>query len=718
MADKTTPDSGNRATLLDEFPAPTLEQWNEEVVRLLKGKPYDKVMLTPTYEGITLDPIYSDTDTENLPHTRALPGEKPFVRDTDALGYRTRPWAIAQELPYPTYEEFNEALRHDMERGQTAVNLVLDRATQAGRDPDQAEELIGRDGTSIASVKGLAKALEGVRLDRVPLLVEAGSAAVPFAALVVALMRTREEDVDALEGSLGMDPLAGLAEHGTLPLSLDRAMDELASLTAWAEKNAPRVKTLSVHGHPYHNAGASATQELGFMLAAAVEYLRQMERRGVELDTAARRIQFGTSVGTHFFMEVAKLRALRMLWARVAEAAGVGEEARKMTLHARTSRYTKTAWDPYVNLLRGTTEAFSALMGGADSLHVAPFDEPLGLPSEFSRRIARNTQIILRDEAHFDNVVDPAGGSWYLESLTDEVARKAWEIFQKIEGEGGMFAALKAGIPQKMVAEVAEARRGNLGTRRDVLVGINQYPNPDEEPMPRREPDWEAVRRQRMDTLQKLRGSDEHESDVKVLEKLQAVFDKNGEEAFEAIVEAAAAGATIGEFTSTLRHGEDDTPSVVPLTLHRAAEPFEKLRSAVSAWRGDSDTPQVFLANLGPVAGYMPRLDFARNFFQVGGYRVASDQWFETPGDAARAAADSGAPVAVIVGLDTTYAEQAVDAAERLSGAEGIKRVILAGMPKDILDDLKAAGVDEFIHLKSDVLASLEGLADTIGVQR
>jgi len=708
MADTNSSSSGR---LLDEFSETTLEQWHDEVVRLLKGAPFDKKMLTPTYEGITLEPIYSQGDVEQLPHISNTPGESPFVRGTTPLGYRLEPWQIAQELPYPLYNEFNEALRHDLARGQNAVNLLLDEATQAGLDPDYAKPgQVGRGGTSIASVIGLGRALDGVNLAETPIYIQAGSAALPFAALVIAWMRRMGQDVTKLRGSIGFDPLAGLAIHGTLPISLERAYHELALLTRWAKNNAPRVKTISVWTHAWHNAGANAVQEIAFALATGVRYLREMDARGLSVDETARHMQFGFSVGNHFFMEVAKLRAARLLWARVVEASGGGVEAQQMALHGRTSARQRTAYDPYVNILRSTTEAFSAILGGVDSLHVGAFDEALGLPGEFSRRIARNTQLILRDESHLDNVIDPAGGSWYVETLTDRVAHEAWTLFQKIEAEGGMEQALEKGLPQHMTAEIAEQRRAHLASRKDTLVGINMYPNAAERPVEAIVPDYDALHAQRSKRLQDLRTSSEHGKEVQVLFKLGAIMEADPEDVFEAVIEAAAHGATIGEFTKTLRHGDGEKPTVEPLAIERVAVAFEQLRDRVTSFQ-DERRPSIFLANIGPVAGYMPRVDFTRSFFQVGGFRVAGDDWFESADEAIAAAKTSRAPVVVIVSTDDRYPEIVEPIAKALAPKA---KVILAGLPKEGVEQYKAAGVSEFITIRSDVLQVLTALADNL----
>ncbi|MGV8040968.1 MAG: methylmalonyl-CoA mutase family protein [Thermoanaerobaculaceae bacterium] len=705
--------------LLAEFPVPSLEEWHQEVVKLLKGAPFEKRMLTATHEGITLKSLYTSEDVAGLRFPAAMPGDAPFVRGTRPLGFREGAWFVAQELPCPTYEELNAALRSDLERGQTAVNLLLDRATQAGLDPDMAGVgEVGAGGTSIASLIGLGRALDGVDLEQVPILVQPGSAALPFAALLVAYLRRHQKDVTKLRGSLGMDPLCGLVTFGELPVSLGRAYDELATLTRWAAVHAPGVATLSAYGFPYHDSGASAVQELAFTLATAVEHLRQLEARGVDVETSARRTLVGLSVGSHFFMEVAKLRAARMLWAQVVQASGGSETAARMTLHARSSSWNKTAYDPCTNILRATTEAFAAVLGGCDSLHVAAFDEALGLPSELGRRIARNTQTILREEVHLDALVDPAGGSWAVEALTAQVAEKAWALFQQLEAEGGMLAALEKGIPQRMVAEVAAERAKAVAGRRESILGVNVYPNPTEARPVRRQPNYAALHAARSARLQELRCSQEHAENVRVLESLQHILESRPEELFESLVSAAAQGATIGEFAKTLRTGDTPGPRVTPVRIHRAAEPFEALREKVEAWReSQGDGPQVFVAAVGTLAELTPRIDFTRGFFQVGGFAIDASGTFATAEEAQAAAVVSGAPIVVVLSTDERYPELVPALAGGLKGARPGVLLVLAGFPKDHVDAFKQAGVDEFIHIRSDVHATLVAVASKIGVR-
>lgn len=715
MSEQKNHQAGRELGLREDFPVPTLDQWHEECVRLLKGIPFEKKMLTPTYEGITLQPMYTRANLEGLAHLGSQPGEAPYVRGNHPLGYRQQPWQVAQELPYPTYDEFNEALRHDLKRGQNAAVLVIDRAGQAGLDPDQAPAGdVGRDGTSLASLQGMRKALAGVDLASTPVHIESGSAALTYAALLVTLAREQGVDTSKLQGSVGLDPVAGLAEHGQLPLALAKAYYELAILTGWAADNAPGLHTVSAAGHLYHDGGASAVQELAITLAAAVNHLRELEGRGLDVATVAPRIRFGFSVGTHFFMEIARLRAARLLWSRIVEAAGGDAEAQKMTIHVRTSRFTKTVLDPHVNLLRTTTEGMSAVMGQVDSLHVAPFDEPLGLPDSFSRRIARNTHTMLREESHLDLVADPAGGSWFVETLTQQVAEEAWSVFQDIEAAGGVVEALKNGMIQEAVASTAADRRKDLSRRKDVQVGTNQYANPTETPCEGRLVDHAALQAERAEAMAELRAGNNQATDLEVMNKLQSMIDTEGRAAFEAIVEAAAAGASVGELSRTFRHDADPQLSVQPIESWRAGELFEALRGAIKV-HGDAKATTVFCANLGNVARYMPRLDFTRGFFQTGGFTVEADRFFGSADEAAEAARLSGAHTAVLVGLDGTYGEQALDTVKALKAA-GVATVLLAGAPGDDADALKEAGLAGFINMRSDAHAELSKLAESKGV--
>jgi methylmalonyl-CoA mutase len=710
--------------LLAEFQPPTLEDWHAEVLRLLKGKPFEKVMVTETLEGIPLAPIYTSADVAGLTHLGALPGDAPWVRGDAPAAHRIVPWDVAQALPYPAPRELNDALRRALERGQTMVNLVLDDATRAGSDPDQVEVGgVGHGGTSLASLSDVAAALDGVDLTRVGLLLQPTACPLALLGLLLAHLHKRGQSVADLRGCIGTDPLAMLVT-GAAPAGPAGLYDELATLQRWAARDARTLRTAWVTAHVYHDAGATLVQELAYGIATAVEHLRQAERRGVEPKAVAGGIAFSFAVGTQFFMEIAKLRAARVLWWQVQRALSGPGDPTGMHMHARTSRLSQTAIDPYVNILRSTTEAIAAVIGGCDSLHVAPFDDALGLPSDRARRLARNTQVVLREEAHLGRVIDPAGGAHFIEALTDELARRAWALFQDIEAAGGMLAALEAGTPQAAVAQVAQRRGHRLATRLDRLVGVTHYPNVGEGRIERRVPDYAALHAARVRDLERHRSQIDARAHGEDLRRLRAAPAQDAPAQVCAVRDAALAGATLAELAGAARAalgagtgGLPEGSRVVPLGACGGGRAYEALREAVLAWRErGSLSPQVFLANIGPTADYMPRLDFTRSFFQLAGLAVAGDDGFVGAQEAAAAARASGAPIVVIVAPDETYSVVGPELASALKSAERPPAVLVAGAPRDAIETLRAAGVDDFVHLKVDALAMLEGLARRIGV--
>ncbi len=697
----------------DEFPAVSWDEWQRAAVASLKGRPFDK-LISPTDEGIDIQPLYRREDTADIAAAYTVPGSPPYVRGASASGYLERPWAIAQELGYGSPAVFNLALRYDLERGQTAVNLLPDGPTRAGKDPDHARSgEVGRGGVSLATVADVAEALDGVDL-ATPVYARAGTAALPLLALLVAHVRQSGRAASDLRGCLEADPLGDLAREGSVPLSLERAYDEMAQLTLWAERNAPELATMAVHTCLYHDAGASAVQELAFALATGVAYLRALARRGVAIDTAARHLRFDFAVGSNFFMEVAKLRAARLLWSQVVEAFGGDADAQKMQIHGRTARRNKTAVDAHTNMLRVTTEALAAAVGGVESLHVTPYDEPTRPPDEFSRRIARNVQVILREEAHLAQVIDPAGGSWAVETLTDQLAREAWALFQAIEHRGGMAEALKDGYANNEVERVAKDRASRLATRRDVLVGVNQFANPTEAPPAADEFDYGSFHEERTARMKQYRAERSAGSGA-ALQRLGEATMNAPETVVEAAIAAAEAGATLGELTHALRMNDGARPVVTPLSSSRAAEPFEALRRRADAYaEAHGQRPRIFLANMGPPKQHKARADFAQGFFEAGGFQVLTNNGFPTLEAAAAAALESGAPAVVICSTDETYPELVPPLVKAIRRKARDVTVVLAGRPADQVEALKKAGVDEFIYLGADCAAMNKWLIERI----
>ncbi|MDY0002064.1 MAG: methylmalonyl-CoA mutase family protein [Polyangia bacterium] len=700
---------------LEEFPAHTREAWKEAATEQLGGKPFES-LVKKTYEGIDIQPMYFAEDLEGLPQVNALPGLRPYLRGSTPLGAAASGWTVAQEIPYPEPARFNQAVRHDLQRGLGAISVPLDRASCLGLSPVEATEaLIGEGGVSIATMADWAEALDGIDLSTVPIFVQPGASGLGVAALLVATHEASGGRARRLSGVIASDPLGELARHGYLPASLDRLWLELAQLTSWARDFAPALRTVAATGHAFHEAGGSAVQELGFTLGAAVETLRALGRLGLEINEVAPRFAWSLSLGSDFFMETAKLRAARLLWEQVVEAFGGSDEAQKLFLHARTSRWNKTATDPWVNMLRVTTEAFSGICAGCDALHVGAFDEALGLPTDFSRRVARNVQIVLREEAHAGRVVDPAGGAYYVEWLTNELARRSWELFQEVERRGGLLASLREGWIQAELGRTAAERAKSIGTRRDVFVGTNKYPNLAEKPVQASAVDREELVASRRQAVIRFRAKVDRDRRRTELTRLAALSDRPS--AMEAAIGAARAGAVLPGLLCALRGEKPRGETIAPVGVHRGAAAFEALRRAMADHsRSGGEVMKVFLANLGPIPQHKARADFSRGFFELGALEVVGNDGFSTVEAAADAALASSARVVCICSTDASYPDLVPPLVRLLKERAPDLWVVLAGYPKEHVEAFRAAGVDDFIHVRSNALEQLENLQRLLGV--
>ncbi|MDQ8194099.1 methylmalonyl-CoA mutase family protein [Coraliomargarita sp. SDUM461004] len=690
--------------LLTEFPATSAEEWRDAAEKLLKGKPFDKVMTRQTPEGIRLEPIFRKEVLDGLSAAETFPGFDGYLRGTSATGYQKEPWEIAQELPYGTPIEFNTAARADLMRGQNALNVLLDIATLKGLDPDSAQSgEVGACGLSLACLKDIEVAFDEIMPEAVSFHFRTGCSGLSVGSLFFAWLKQQAVDLKKVKGSLGMDPIAVKAAAGQVPAKMSELLSEQAIMANYCAQEAPGIRAVGVSSLPYHQAGASAVEELGICLATGVTYLNEMIERGLSVDTAAQQIRFSFCIGPNFFMEIAKLRAARVLWAQIVKAFGGNAESQKIVMHARTGLYNKTQKDPYVNMLRTTTEALSGAIGGVDSMCVGNFDEVSRLPDAFSRRISRNTQIILQEECELTSVVDPAGGSWAVEWLTNEVSEKSWELFKAIEAEGGMTEALKNGYIHKTINATAKQNEALLGARRTSLVGTNVYPNLEEKELETRIPDYVVVRDQRAREIAAARMELDEAADATVMEALGKIVDSSGEDLLPILIQAVEAGATIGEISKTIRATVHPDDAITPLPTTRLASKYEALRAASARFAEKTGrAPAIFLTNLGPLRRHKARADFTKGFFQSGGFEVMSPTGFESPQDAVAALAESKAGITVVCGTDDDYAEKFADYAQAIKAALPEMQVILAGYPGEKEAAYKEAGMDDYIFIKSD----------------
>lgn len=439
--------------LFGEFPATTHDEWVTAARASLPGVPLASLSKT-SYEGIEIDPLISADDSSPLAHLNSLPGQAPFLRGTTAAGYRAQPWLIAQDIDLADPGEFNAALTDALANGQTAITLS--------------------HSLQLSDAADLRRALADIDLRRFPLFIRRPSDASAVYAWLADWLDKAE--LSRLRGCAGCDPMSELARAGHLPAP---AFDQLAAHVKRVEATSPLLGSIAIGGAVYHDAGANATQELALTLATGVAYLRQLRDRQLRVGLSADKMQVSLSIGENFFVEVAKFRAIKLLWAQMLRAFGLGDSECRLRLYAEGGRRNKTRRDPHVNLLRATTEALAAAIGGVDGMTIAPFDEARGPSAGFSRRLSRNLQLILQEELQLTQLIDPAGGAWHVEKLTDQLARAAWALFQAIEAQGGLPEALASGWLQAEIENVAALRRRDLTNGEAVLVGSSRFINPD-----------------------------------------------------------------------------------------------------------------------------------------------------------------------------------------------------------------------------------------------
>lgn len=702
-------------SLADNFSPVSYDEWRAVVEQELQGALFDKKLVSRTYDGIAIQPLYSAREFDHAGDPCGMPGSPPFVRGGAALGAALAGWDIRQAHSHPDIAACSEAILADLNSGVTSVQLRLDAAARNGHDAqdDGAADAAGRDGAMIYARADLDRLLRDVRLDIIGVALEAGGAFLPAAGILTSLWRERDIAPEAACGTFNADPLGALAADGALPVSLDASLRRMADLARYTSENWPQATAVGVNTAPYHHAGATAAQDLAISLATGVEYLRAMTNAGMSVAAAAEQVLFQYRVGCQFFLAISKLRAARLLWARVIEAAGGDANAQRMHIHARPSERILTKRDPWVNLLRNTACCFSAATGGADAITVEPFDAVLGVSGAFSRRIARNTQLILQEESHLHRVVDPAGGSWFVERFTNDLAAKAWTIFQEIERRGGMAAALTSGWVAEQISTAFEPRARNLATRKDAITGVSEFPNLGEKPVEVETPDLAALREAAIERLRERK----RESDLDAkLDAVVRIAQADGAGLAEACDAAAGAGATIGQLAAALRIATEQPASIAAMTASPYAAAFEELRDASDAYLAKHGArPRVFLANLGPVAQHTARAAYARNFFEAGGFEVATNDGFADGELAAAAFKTSAAKIAVICSSDKLYETMVADIVPKLKAA-GARTVILAGHPGEHEPDYRAAGVDRFIYIRCDVLGTLRELLAEEGV--
>jgi methylmalonyl-CoA mutase len=624
----------NEKKLFTEFPPVTTEEWEAKIFEDLKGADYDKKLIWKTQEGFSAKPYYREENLKELEYLQGMPGQFPFTRGTKTTG---NSWLIRQDILHTDPVLSNAQ----------AVDAIAHGATA-----------IGFDTSEIRSSHDFGRLFANIDLTAISIHLHSAPSYVNLLDYLSDFLKTNKLDASKLKGSLDFDPVSYALLHGQFYNSPEKDMSEAVAIVKRANLEFPGMRVLSVNGTYLHNSGATTVQELAFCLASGNEYLANLSDNGLTVNEIAPNIQFSFSVGSSYFIEIAKLRAARMLWAQIAKVYNpASEKVTEMHMHCTTSGWNKTIYDPYVNLLRSTTEAMSAAIGGTDSMSIDPFDLFYKEPDEISSRIARNQQIILKEESYLDKVVDPAAGSYYIENLTASIAKAAWELFLSVEEKGGMIKAVEAGFIQDEVEKAATLKQANVAARRTIVLGTNHHPNPGEF----------------------------------MLEKIQA--------------------ETLEE------ESPETTTPIKKLNIHRLTDAFEDLRLATEIFvDSENKRPAVFHLTIGNVVMRKARAAFSSNFFGCAGYQIIDNNGFATADEGIKAALDSKAEIIVICGADEDYPELVPAIAKGLKAANPDQILLVAGFPKDITEQLKDSGVDDFVHLRTNMLEFLQNIQIKLGI--
>ena len=610
----------NKEKLFDQFPPVSTEEWRAKVEVDLKGADFNKKLVWRTNEGFNVQPMYRAEDIKDLKTTDSLPGEYPFVRGTKT----NNDWYIRQEIEVCCPKAANEKATEILGKGVTSLGFKL----KEDLDADGLKTLLA--GIDLAKVE--------VNFDCCP------NKALQLAKDLVEVVKAAGA-ADTFTGSIGFDPFRRLLKHGK---DFPKDIKALAAEIVKAVADVKNLRVLAVNTDKLCNAGAYIYQELGYALSWGNEWLSQLTDAGIDATEAAKRIKFNMGISTNYFMEIAKFRAARMLWAQIVKQYEPKCDcACKMNVHATTSEFNQTIFDAYVNLLRSQTESMSAALAGVDSITVTPFDKQYKNPDDFSERLARNQQLLLKEESHLDKIVDPAGGSYYVETLTMSIANEAWKLFLATEEQGGFYAALKAGEVQKAVNESSDKRHTDVARRKESLLGTNQFPNFNE-----------------------------------------IANDK---------IECEGGKCCCGHNNDA----EAETDAVEALKNTRAASEFEALRLETER---SGKRPKVFMLTIGNLAMRLARSQFSANFFACAGYQIIDNLGFDTVEAGVEAAMEKQADVVVLCSSDDEYATLAPEAFKALAGRA---EFVVAGAPA-CSDDLKAVGITEFVNVRSNVLETLK----------
>ncbi len=684
-----------------------IDDWKQAAAKEVKGK--DLTWHTP--EGIAVKPLYTAEDVAVDP---GLPGFAPFTRGVRASMYTGRPWTIRQYAGFSTAEESNAFYRRNLAAGQKGLSVAFDLATHRGYDSDHPRVVgdVGKAGVAIDSVEDMKILFDGIPLDQMSVSMTMNGAVIPVLAFFIVAGEEQGVPVEQLDGTIQNDILKEFMVRNTYIYPPEPSMRIISDIFAFTSQKMPKFNSISISGYHMQEAGATQVQELAFTIADGMEYVKYGIASGLDIDKFAGRLSFFFAIGMNFFMEVAKLRAARVLWHRVMTKLGAQDERSKMLrTHCQTSGVSLTEQDPYNNVIRTTIEAMAAMLGGTQSLHTNALDEAIALPTDFSARIARNTQIILQEETGMCNVVDPLGGSYYIEALTNELVDKAWEIIERVENDGGMAKAVAAGWPKAMIEEAAAARQARVDRGEDVIVGVNKYRLANEDQIDILEVDNAAVREAQIARIRKVKESrDEARCQAALAALTEAAKGKGN--LLELAVDAARARATLGEISAAMeavfgRYGTTPTPvkGVYSAPYEGDSRWAQVVEGVDAVSRRLGRKPKLLVAKMGQ-DGHDRGANVIASAFADMGFDVVSGPLFQTPEETVVLALESGVDVVGASSLAAGHKTLIPELIQllRKEGRSDIKVIAGGVIPAQDYEFLKNAGVQGIYGPGSNVV--------------
>lgn len=713
---------------MSKFTKPTPQDWQNLAKKELASAPLDSIN-TNTPEGITLKPLYTAEDLSSLEHANTFPGLAPFVRGPRATMYAQRPWTLRQYAGFSTAEDSNAFYKRNLAAGQKGLSVAFDLATHRGYDSDhpRVEGDVGKAGVAIDSVEDMKVLFDGIPLKEMSVSMTMNGAVLPIMASYIVAAEEQGAKLSELSGTIQNDILKEFMVRNTYIYPPAPSMRIVADIIEYCSKHMPKFNSISISGYHMHEAGATAVQELAFTIADGEEYVKAALAKGLAVDDFAPRLSFFFGIGMNFFMEIAKLRAARLLWAKVMSKYNPKNPmSLALRTHCQTSGVSLTEKDPYNNVIRTTVEAMAAVLGGTQSLHTNALDEAIALPTDFSARIARNTQLVIQHETGIPNVIDPMGGSYYVESLTASLAAEAEKIMAEIDGMGGMVKAVEAGYPKQKIEESAARKQARIDRGEEIIVGVNKYAPNTKEDIEILDIDNSAVRESQIARIAKTRAARDEVLCQTALGLLTEAASKKNGNLLELAVAAARARATVGEISFALEkvygryNAEIRTVSGVYGALYDKDNSLQPLREHVSAFaKAEGRRPRLLVAKMGQ-DGHDRGAKVIATAFADMGFDVDVGSLFATPEEVARQAIENDVHIVGVSSHAAGHKTLVPKLIEALAKAGRKDTLVVCGgvIPSQDYDFLYKAGVAEIFGPGTNIPEAAQKVLDLISKKR